>query len=117
MSEFNFGDRVYHPKYGECIFVEGWEYCDTGEQSWVTILSSCGATADVAPDSLELLPHPDTVRLNWLENNRAELGVFYDDELEKPKSAVYQAPDKAGCRVLLGHGSSYREAIDQSMKP
>lgn len=112
MNKFKFGDRVRHAKYGDCIFIEAWEDCDTGEQSWVTVLSSCGATADVAPDSLELLPHPDTVRLDWIEQRShaaRETAILYD-------GYSWRGHINEDTPIELGFPyETLRQAVDESM--
>lgn len=67
---------------------------------------------------LELVPHPDTARLDWLEKNQFELGTYYDDDglgFIDLRYVVYQ-PDKQGCRIKLSDEKSYRQTIDHAMQ-
>ncbi|ULJ60822.1 hypothetical protein [Wielerella bovis] len=113
---FQFGDRVYHPEYGNGIFLK-----KRGHSAF--LLKEFNSFDDfrglfVPIEDLELIPHPDTVRLDWLEKNQFELGTHYDDDglgFIDLRYVVYQ-PDKQGCRIKLSDEKSYRQAIDKAMQ-
>lgn len=110
MHEFDFGDRVRHVEYGECVVLETWEDSDTGEPSWVTILSPCGATSDVPLSSLALCPHPDTVRLNSL----AEKNLFVGRDTNLNAFCAYPAPPESN--DVLARADTLSEAVDKAVK-
>ncbi|SSY81084.1 Uncharacterised protein [Alysiella crassa] len=78
-QKFKFGDRVRHPKYGECMVVTQWYDADTDDPTWVSIISEIHGECDSRHEELESIPHPDTARLNFIQENFIEIKVF-DDE-------------------------------------
>ncbi|ULJ66213.1 hypothetical protein [Wielerella bovis] len=117
-QQFKFGDRVIHPKYGECMVVTQWYNSDADDPTWVAIISEVHGKCNARHEELELIPHSDTVKLDWLEKNQFELGTYYDDDglgFIDLRYVVYQ-PDKQGCRIKLSDEKSYRQAIDKAMQ-
>lgn len=72
-----------------------------------------GDFQDVPLDEIERVPHPDTVRLDWLEKNRA---ILYHNIAEDIKHGC--APIEVGCwHGEKPHGGcTVREAIDTAMR-
>ncbi|ULJ66626.1 hypothetical protein [Wielerella bovis] len=112
--KFKFGDRV-RLRGGAFAFI----FITQQGSNDAAVLCEGEAKAFSLPmQHLELIPHPDTVRLDWLEKNQFELGTHYDDDglgFIDLRYAVYQ-PDKQGCRLKLSDEKSYRQAIDTTMK-
>lgn len=109
MSKFQFGDSVKsRNKKGFVLH----------HSSNVYVAWEDGSQSTIDPAKLELIPHPDTDRLDWLEKNQFELGTYYDDDglgFIDLRYVVYQ-PDKQGCRIKLSDEKSYRQAIDKAMQ-
>lgn len=90
MNQFKFGDKVLCKWQGrtfEALFVEFWEEEGNPGWGWIEVLEEGeSTTTDVGCDCVELIPHPDTVRLDWLEKNEIEDNwplIEWDDYLGK----------------------------------
>lgn len=75
-NKFKFGDIVRHKRLGLCVVVSYVPEC-----GFMTISNNDGATEIITSarlriedtfDGLEIVPHPDTARLNWLEKQMLE---------------------------------------------
>ena len=64
-------------------------------------------------ESLELIPHPDTVRLDWIEKQRATL---YHNAREDIKHGIAPVEVKAAAQSEYFGGSTVRQAIDTAMR-
>jgi hypothetical protein len=110
--QFKFGDRVRlkDNKDGkQFVFLRGF-------LSSCTIASSDGTTQDCLQTKIYLCetePHPDTVRLDWVEKQRATL---YHNALEDIKyGGIAPVEVKAAAQSEYFGGSTVRQAIDAVM--
>lgn len=94
-QKFKFGDRVIDKAFGlgECVVINTFEDCVhiRNEQGGYNLAAKA--------DSLELIPHPDTVRLDWLADKNNNMGSVL-----LPTACVEN------------HLDSLRDAIDEAMK-
>ena len=112
-QQFKFGDRVIDKTkfLGECVVI------NASEKS-VYIMNERGDYNVVArPETLEIVPHPDTVRLDWLLKNDCALTERLCDEdgdiLETPNAVIQKQEDHF--EVLAATSNNIREAIDMAM--
>lgn len=94
-KQFKFGDRVIDTALGlgECVVI------NVSENS-VYIMNERGDYNAVAhPETLEIVPHPDTVRLDWLANKHNKIGSVL-----LPRECVEK------------HLDNMRDAIDAAMQ-
>ena len=112
-QQFKFGDRVARknetPDYDKAFIVISAK--DNGE---ICVFSSISKLPfDMQAKDYQLVPHPDTVRLDWLEKNRA---ILYHNIAEDIKHGC--APIEVGCwHGEKPHGGcTVREAIDTAMR-
>ena len=105
-QHLKFGDRV---KYGatDFLFIH-----DKGDGR-AHVVSETGVSGAVLISNLTLISHPNTVRLDWLEKNRA---ILYHNIAEDIKHGC--APIEVGCwHGEKPHGGcTVREAIDTAMR-
>ena len=105
-QHLKFGDRV---KYGatDFLFIH-----DKGDGR-AHVVSETGVSGAVLISNLTLISHPDIVRLDWLEKNRA---ILYHNIAEDIKHGC--APIEVGCwHGEKPHGGcTVREAIDTAMR-
>ena len=111
--KFKFGDRVIDKTkfLGECVVI------NASEKS-VYIMNERGDYNVVArPESLELIQHPDTIRLDWLAENDCALTKKLCDEdgdiLGIPNAVIQKQEDHF--KVLAATSNDIREAIDVAM--
>ena len=91
-QQFKFGDIVRDASLGVCVVINTSEH-------FAYIMNSRGDYNTLAnPADLELIPHPDTERLDWLEypENKIDISILCD-QCEK-------------------NGLSLRDAIDCAMQ-
>ena len=112
-KQFKFGDRVIDKALGlgECVVI------NVSENS-VYIMNERGDYNTVAqPETLEIVPHPDTVRLDWLLKNDCALTERLCDEdgdiLDTPNAVIQKQEDHF--EVLAATSNDIREAIDVAM--
>lgn len=94
-QQFKFGDRVRDKTLGlgECVVINA-------SDDAVYVMNTRGDYNVVArPEHLELIPHPDTVRLDWLADPANKIG-----KVILPTECVEQRLD------------SMRDAIDAAMQ-
>lgn len=94
-KQFKFGDRVIDTALGlgECVVI------NVSENS-VYIMNERGDYNAVAhPETLEIVPHPDTVCLDWLANKHNKIGSVL-----LPRECVEK------------HLDNMRDAIDAAMQ-
>lgn len=105
-QQFKFGDRV---KYRATDFLFIYDKGDGRAH----VVSETGVSGAVLISDLTLISHPDTVRLDWLEKNRA---ILYHNIAEDIKHGC--APIEVGCwHGEKPHGGcTVREAIDTAMR-
>lgn len=109
-QQFKFGDRVIDTALGlgECVVI------NVSENS-VYIMNERGDYNAVAqPETLEIVPHPDTIRLDWLLKNDCALTErLYDEDgdiLGTPNAVIQKQKDHF--EVLVATSNDIREAID-----
>lgn len=112
-QKFKFGDRVIDKALGlgECVVINVLE-------NSVYIMNERGDYNAVAhPETLEIVPHPDTVRLDWLVKNDCALTEKLCDEdgdiLGIPNAVIQKQEDHF--EVLAATSNDIREAIDVAM--
>lgn len=112
-QQFKFGDRVIDTALGlgECVVI------NVSENS-VYIMNERGDYNAVAqPETLEIVPHPDTIRLDWLLKNDCALTERLCDEdgdiLGTPNAVIQKQEDHF--EVLVATSNDIREAIDVAM--
>ncbi len=96
MTQFKFGDMVIDKSGllpGNCVVI------NTSEHTAQIMNERGDYNAGARLDDLELIPHPDTVRLDWLADSDNTTG-----NVQLPAECVHQNPD------------SLREAIDCAMQ-
>ena len=101
--KFKFGDRVIDKdtRLGECVVINA-------SENFVYIMNEQGSYNTIArPESLELIPHPDTVRLDYIERvinidgmvkremRKGWVLVDGDIELNTPEPLLRDAIDEA----------------------
>lgn len=94
-QQFKFGDRVIDKTkfLGECVVI------NASEKS-VYIMNERGDYNVLArPETLEIVPHPDTVRLDWLADKHNKIGSVL-----LPRECVEK------------HLDNMRDAIDMAMQ-
>lgn len=94
-QQFKFGDLVKDTALGlgECVVI------NVSENS-VYVMNERGDYNTVAqPETLEIIPHPDTVRLDWLADKHNKIGSVL-----LPRECVEK------------HLDSMRDAIDAAMQ-
>ncbi|MGP1364759.1 hypothetical protein [Neisseria sicca] len=112
-QQFKFGDRVIDKdtRLGECVVINA-------SENFVYIMNEQGSYNTIArPESLELIPHPDTVRLDWLVENDCALTEKLCDEdgdIHPTPNAVIQKQEDH-FEVLAATSNNIREAIDVAM--
>ena len=89
-QQFKFGDRVIY-KFRHCIVIK------TSDNFAYIMDAGRGCTVPI--NELELTPHPDTVRLDWLADPANKIG-----SVMLPTECVEQ------------HLDSMRDAIDAAMR-
>ena len=70
-QQFKFGDRVQNVNGKQFVFLRGF-------LSSCTVAGDDGRTYDYLTNQLQPIPHPDTVRLDWLLEN-AGINVGEED--------------------------------------
>lgn len=112
--KFKFGDRVKDTALGlgECVVINA-------SETSVYVMNERGDYNVVAqPESLELIPHPDTIRLDWLAENDCALTKKFCDEdgdIHPTPNAVFQKQEDH-FEVLTATSNDIREAIDVAME-
>lgn len=92
-QQFKFGDIVRDASLGVCVVINTSEH-------FAYIMNSRGDYNTLAnPADLELIPHPDTARLDWLADPANKIGSVI-----LPTECVEQ------------HLDSMRDAIDAAMR-
>lgn len=91
--KFKFGDRVMDKdtRLGECVVINA-------SEKFVYVMNEQGNyNVLTRPESLELIPHPDTVRLDWLADKHNKIGsVLLPSEcVEKHLDSMRDAIDAA----------------------
>lgn len=112
--KFKFGDRVIDKdtRLGECVVINA-------SEKFVYVINEQGNYNVLArPESLELIPHPDTIRLDWLAENDCALTKKFcneDGDIHPTPNAVIQKQEDH-FEVLTATSNDIREAIDVAME-
>lgn len=104
-NKFKFGDRVRDTALGlgECVVINA-------SESSVHIMNERGDYNAVAqPETLEIIPHPDTVRLGFIERV-INIDGMVKREMRKGWVLVKEDLEIASPKPLL------RDAIDEAME-
>lgn len=114
-QQFKFGDRVKFIPMPESI---GVVLSEVDEYGYVNVMFDDALEVEDFPVSgLELIPHPDTVRLDWLAKNDCALTERLCDEdgdLLDTSFAVIQKQEEHF--EVLTAACDIREAIDAAMR-
>lgn len=112
-QQFKFGDMVKSREYialsNKSLFF--FRYSDE-ESDLAECLEQDGTFHFLKVEDLELVPHPDTVRLDFVIKNRF-VATFSDDFDDDYLIVKGQIPDPA---KTFGRGFSPRQAIDNAMQ-
>lgn len=110
--QFKFGDLVRRKTDGVTGVVLG-----TKLQSIWVVFECAALSTFYDTEEFELIPHPDTVRLDWLLKNDCALTERLCDEdgdiLETPNAVIQKQEDHF--EVLAATSNDIREAIDVAM--
>nr|DAK49093.1 MAG TPA: hypothetical protein [Caudoviricetes sp.]DAS81771.1 MAG TPA: hypothetical protein [Caudoviricetes sp.] len=110
--KFKFGDRVKRKSDGAVGVV-----VDTKFQSVWIVFEGSAVSDFYDDDEFEIIPHPDTVRLDWLLKNDCALTERLCDEdgdiLDTPNAVIQKQEDHF--KVLAATSNDIREAIDVAM--
>lgn len=111
-QRFKFGDIVRRKSDGAKAVVIHAQF----NSVWFVLEGNTVTNADYA-EEFELIPHPDTVRLNWLLKNDCALTERLCDEdgdiLDTPNAVIQKQEDHF--EVLAATSNNIREAIDVAM--
>lgn len=115
--QFKFGDRVRYksPESKLRGFVASTR--NRGQNKIIVAFEGEDWLHHCSGENLELIPHPDTVRLDWLLKNDCALTERLCDEdgdiLETPNAVIQKQEDHF--EVLAATSNDIREAIDVAM--
>ena len=110
-QQFKFGDRVRYKDEENPVLGVVLEEANPGN-GLITVQFIDDAEPElVGSEDLEYVPHPDTVRLNWLINR--EKIVLEDDDGRF--NVLNVRPENYDGLPVISHAANPREAIDQSM--
>ena len=110
---FKFGDRVIDKdtRLGECVVINA-------SEKFVYVMNEKGNYNVLArPETLEIVPHPDTIRLDWLAENDCALTKKLCDEdgdIHPTPNAVIQKQEEH-FEELAATSNNIRDAIDVAM--
>lgn len=119
-QQLKFGDRVRRKNFPELnhqhfITVEFKTHSNSYPE--ITIISELGLVSKVPAECFELVPHPDTVRLDWLAKNDCALTERLCDEdgdrLDTPFAVIQKQEEHF---EVLAAACDIREAIDAAMQ-
>nr|DAK42202.1 MAG TPA: hypothetical protein [Caudoviricetes sp.] len=109
-QQFKFGDRVQDADGKQFVFLRGF-------LSSCTVAGDDGRTYVYLTNQLQPIPHPDTVRLDWLVKNDCALTERLCDEdgdlLDTPFAVIQKQEEHF---EVLAAACDIREAIDAAMR-
>lgn len=114
VSKFKFGDMVSCKHYQTSGVIIG---IDEASNAASIFIDGLNIPRYVHLDSLEIIKHPDTVRLDWLVKNDCALTEKLCDEdgdIHPTPNAVIQKQEDH-FEVLAATSNNIREAIDVAM--
>nr|DAQ42868.1 MAG TPA: SH3-like domain protein [Caudoviricetes sp.] len=110
--EFKFGDRVKRKSDGAVGIVVRISF-----KSVLVFFDGAAVSSFYDADDFEIVPHPDTVRLDWLAENDCALTKKLCDEdgdiHPTPNAVIKKQEDHF--EVLVATSNDIREAIDVAM--
>lgn len=113
INKFKFGDRVKRKSDGAVGIVAGISF-----KSVLVFFDGAAVSSFYDADDFEIVPHPDTVRLDWLAENDCALTKRLCNEdgdiHPTPPNAVIQKQEEH-FEVLVATSNDIREAIDVAM--
>ena len=108
-QQFKFGDRVQDANGKQFVFLRVF-------LSSCTVAGDDGRTYDYLTNRLQPIPHPDTVRLDWLVKNDCALTERLCDEdgdrLDTPFAVIQKQEEHF---KVLATATDIRQAIDNAM--
>lgn len=111
-QQFKFGSRVKRKSDGAVGVVAGISF-----QSVLVFFEGNSVSGFYDDDEFEIVPHPDTVRLDWLAENDCALTKKLCDEdgdiHPTPNAVIHKQEDHF--EVLAATSNDIREAIDVAM--
>ena len=111
-QQFKFGDRVKRKSDGAVGVVAGISF-----RSVLVFFEDNSVSGFYDDDEFEIIPHPDTIRLDWLLKNDCALTESLCDEdgdiLKTPNAVIQKQEDHF--EVLAATSNDIREAIDVAM--
>lgn len=112
-QQFKFGDHVRYKDNENPVFGVVLEEANP-RNGLITVQFIDGAEPElVGSDDLECIPHPDTVRLDWIGKQRATL---YHNACEDIKHGIAPVEVRAAAQSEYFGGSTVRQAIDTAMR-
>ena len=112
---FKFGDRVRvkdsTDTWDEGVVLD--TYGDNEHGYFAVVCFEHYDNQDFRIDEIEPVPHPDTVRLDWIGKQRATL---YHNAREDIKHGIAPVEVKAAAQSEYLGGSTVRQAIDTAMR-
>lgn len=112
INKFKFGDRVKRKSDGAVGIVVSISF-----KSVLVFFDGAAVSSFYDADDFEIVPHPDTVRLDWLAENDCALTKKLCDEdgdiLGIPNAVIHKQEDYF--EVLAATSNDIREAIDVAM--
>lgn len=106
-QQFKFGDRVKCQFLGECVVINSSEH-------FCYVMNEKGNYNTIAnPEHLELVPHPDTVRLDYIQNRLPEIRLV---ECNEAGAVAFCLTRKSGFVCTNTLSPSIRETIDNAMQ-
>ena len=110
MTQFKFGDRVQDADGKQFVFLRGF-------LSSCTVAGDDGRTYVYLTNQLQPIPHPDTVRLDWLAKNDCALTERLCDEdgdrQDTPFAVIHVQEEHF---EVLAAANNIRQAIDTAMQ-
>lgn len=110
MTNFKFGDRVRHTKHGTGFVIH--HVANTAE-----VMFADRSYRDVQATDIELIPHPDTVRLDFIisqvdKNNTVNFYQDKDDYGDEIQFCEISFCEDRGYDEVAFHSNSVRDVID-----
>lgn len=109
-QQFKFGDRVRNEEGNEFVYLRGY-------LSSCTLATEDGSLYRCSGKHVTLIPHPDTVRLDWLAKNDCALTDRLCDEdgdlLDTPFALIQKQEEHF---EVLAAACDIRQAIDAAMR-
>lgn len=102
-QQFKFGDRVRNEEGNEFVYLRGY-------LSSCTLATEDGSLYRCSEKHVTLIPHPDTVRLDWLIKRNFDFQKCYD------MGGRWWYEDNSFDEIEGTEGMTEREAIDKVME-